>query len=175
MRRLILWLPLAGFALFVALVALYLRSPSDTTIRSRLVGRPIPDFALARASAAHPALEARDLRTGAPRLLNVFASWCVPCAAESPQLMALKERGVPIDAVAIRDRPQDVEAFLARYGDPFARIGSDPETQVQIALGSSGVPETFVVDGAGVIRYQHIGPIGEQDVPTLLAAWEGAR
>jgi len=174
-RRVILWAPLAAFVLFVILVTAYLRAPSDTAIRSHLVGRPLPDFALQAAVPSHPGLGSADLRAGAPRLLNVFASWCGPCVVEAPQLMALRRRGIPIDAIAIRDRSEDVAAFLARYGDPFQRIGTDPNTQVQIALGSSGVPETFVIDGRGVIRYQHIGPIAEGDIPTLVAAWEAAR
>ncbi|MEA3015982.1 MAG: cytochrome c biosis protein CcmG, thiol:disulfide interchange protein DsbE [Sphingomonadales bacterium] len=175
MRRIILWAPLAAFVVFVILVTFYLRAPSDTSIRSHLVGRPLPAFALQAAVPSHPGLGTGDLRTGRPRMLNVFASWCGPCVVEAPQLMALRRRGVPIDAIAIRDRSEDVAAFLARYGDPFERIGSDPNTQVQIALGSSGVPETFVIDGRGTIRYQHIGPIAESDLPALIAAWEAAR
>ena len=78
--------------------------------------------------------------------------------------MALKRRGVPIDGVAIRDRSEDVARFLAEWGDPFERIGADPASRVQFALGSSGVPETFVVDGKGVIRHQHIGDIRPENV-----------
>jgi cytochrome c biogenesis protein CcmG/thiol:disulfide interchange protein DsbE len=175
MRRIVLFAPLVAFVAFVILVTAYLRAPSDRTIRSQLVGRALPEFTLAAAVPSHPPLAAADLRRGEPRLLNVFASWCGPCVTEAPQLMALKRRGIPIDAIAIRDRTEDVAAFLARYGDPFARIGSDPNTQVQIALGSSGVPETFVVDGRGIIRHQHIGPITDQNLPDILAAYEAAR
>ncbi len=78
-------------------------------------------------------------------------------------MLELKRQGVPIDAIAVRDRPEDVAAFLARHGDPFDRIGADPESRVQLALGSSGVPETFIVDGRGIIRYQHMGPIEPGD------------
>ena len=175
MRRVILWAPLLVFVVFVLLVAINLRAPAERTIRSQMVGRPLPEFALDRAVPSHPPLSSRDLASGGPRLLNVFASWCVPCVAEAPQLMELKRRGIPIDAVAIRDRPEDVAEFLARHGDPFERIGGDPETRVQIALGSSGVPETFVVDGRGVIRHQHIGVIAPQDVPQIVAAYEAAQ
>lgn len=175
MRRIVLFAPLVAFVAFVILVTAYLRAPSDRTIRSQLIGRALPEFTLAAAVPSHPPLTSADLRQGEPRLLNVFASWCGPCVTEAPQLMALKQRGIPIDAVAIRDRPEDVAAFLARYGDPFARIGSDPDTQVQIALGSSGVPETFVVDGRGVIRHQHIGPITDENLPEIVAAFEAAR
>jgi cytochrome c biogenesis protein CcmG/thiol:disulfide interchange protein DsbE len=175
MKRLILWLPLLILLLFVAAVGVRLYGGKDDLVRSRMIGKAVPEFSLDAATPAHPPLRAQDLRSGAPRLLNIFASWCAPCAIESPQLLELKRRGIPIDAVAIRDRPEDVAAFLARYGDPFARIGSDPTTQIQFALGSSGVPETFVIDGAGIIRHQHIGYIGPEDVDEIAAAYEAAR
>ena len=175
MRRLVLWVPLAVFLAFVLTVALGLISPSDRTIRSRLVGKPVPDFALGPAVPSHPPVTSQSLRSGEPRLLNVFASWCVPCVAEAPQLLELERRGIPIDAIAIRDRPEDVAAFLARHGDPYQRIASDPQTQVQIALGSSGVPETFVVDGRGVIRHQHIGDIRPEHLADIIAAYEAAK
>ena len=70
--------------------------------------------------------------------------------------------------MAIRDRPEDVERFLSIYGNPFTRIGKDDISELQLAIGSSGVPETFVIDGNGVITYQHIGDIREDDVPMLL-------
>ncbi len=92
----------------------------------------------------------------------------MPCAAEAPQLAQLKAQGATIVAVAIRDRPEDVAAFLARYGNPFARIGADDLSELQLSIGSSGVPETFVVDGQGVIRYQHIGDIRADQVPMIL-------
>ena len=87
----------------------------------------------------------------------------------------MKRRGAPIVGIAVRDRPDDLAAFLARYGNPFTAIGTDPQSDVQIALGSSGVPETFVVDGQGVIRYQHIGPIEPDDLPMLMNKLEQAR
>jgi cytochrome c biogenesis protein CcmG/thiol:disulfide interchange protein DsbE len=90
-------------------------------------------------------------------------------------LLHLQQRGVAIDAIALRDQPSDVQEFLARYGDPFAAIGSDPVGEAQIAFGSSGVPESFIVDGKGVIRYQHIGPIAPEQVAEVMAEWEKAR
>lgn len=175
MRRLFLWLPLAVFAAFVVTVAIGLRKPADTQIRSQMIGKPMPDFVLQPALASHPGLAAADLRRGRPRLVNVFASWCVPCKAEAPQLDALERSGVPIDGIAIRDRSEDVARFLAQWGDPFDRIGADPASKVQFALGSSGVPETFVVDGRGIIRHQHIGDIRPENVAEILAAYEAAR
>ncbi|OYW46095.1 MAG: alkyl hydroperoxide reductase [Sphingomonadales bacterium 32-68-7] len=133
-----------------------------------MIGQPIPAFALPAAVADRPGLASTDLADGTPKLLNVFASWCVPCIAEAPQLAALERGGATIVGVAIRDRPEDVAAFLARNGNPFSRIGRDDISAVQLSLGSSGVPETFVVDGRGVIRYQHIGDIRADQVPLLL-------
>ena len=175
MKRLILWVPFVVFAVIGIVVALNLINPASRQIRSQLVGKPLPAFALPEALPGRAALRHADFAAGQPRILNVFASWCVPCKAEAPQLMALKQRGVPIDGVAIRDRSEDVARFLAEWGDPFERIGSDPASRVQFALGSSGVPETFVVDGQGVIRHQHIGDIRPENLPEILAAWEAAK
>ena len=171
----------ARFAPLVLLVALVvaliwrLATPADTNVHSTLEGKPIPAFDLAAALPSKPALSSSDLASGKPHLVNVFASWCVPCVTEVKVLQTLKERGVPVDGIAIRDRADDLADFLERNGDPYERIGSDPQSQVQIALGSSGVPESFVVDGTGVIRYQHIGPIETSDVPLILTKLEQAR
>ncbi len=169
------FIPLIVFALIVVAVAWRLAVPRDDRVASKLEGQKLPAFALPPAVPGKPGLSSADLAKGSPRLVNVFASWCVPCAAEAPVLLDLKRRGVAIDAIAIRDRPEDVAAFLARHGDPFERIGSDDRSQVQIALGSSGVPESFVVDGRGVIRAQHIGPIMPHDVPGIMQALEAAK
>lgn len=168
MKRLWIWLPFALVIAFVGLFASGLFQPDDRVIHSRLVGQPLPDFVLPAAASDRPPLASAQLATGHPRLLNIFASWCVPCAAEAPQLLALKQQGVQIDAIAIRDARPDVDAFLRRYGNPYARIGLDARSNVQIALGSSGVPETFIIDGKGRIAYQHIGDIRADDVPMIL-------
>jgi cytochrome c biogenesis protein CcmG/thiol:disulfide interchange protein DsbE len=175
MKRLILWAPLAVFVAFVIVFAAGLISPSSKTIPSQLIGKPLPQFALPQAAPERPGLVSADFAKGEPRLLNIFASWCIPCIAEAPQLMQLAQAGVTIDAIAIRDRPEDVSAFLARWGNPYRRIGGDATSSVQIALGSAGVPETFVVDGRGIIRHQHIGEIRPEDVPGLMAAVAAAR
>ncbi len=170
MKRGLLWVPLAIF-LGLFLVAGYaLMKPADRTVRSAMVGRMVPEFALPPILPGKLGVETAGFRQGKPRLLNVFASWCIPCAAEAEQLERLKQMGVPIDAVAIRDRPDDIRAFLARYGDPYERIGDDPESAVQLALGSAGVPETFVIDGQGKIIMQHVGEIRAEDVPKILEA-----
>lgn len=174
-RKLWLLLPLLLFIGFVAAAAWRLSAPSDTSIRSKMVGRQVPVFAAAPLMPGRPGLATADLGQGKPRLVNFFASWCVPCIAEAPVLLDLQKRGVTIDAIALRDDPADVAEFLALHGDPFAAIGSDPVGEAQIAFGSSGVPESFIVDGRGIIRYQHIGPIAPEQVEEVLAEWEKAR
>jgi cytochrome c biogenesis protein CcmG/thiol:disulfide interchange protein DsbE len=166
--RTFLWLLVVLAAGVFGLFAYQLAQPKDEFVESAMIGRPIPAFDLPAAVADRPGLSSRDLADGQPKLLNVFASWCVPCAAEAPNLARLEAGGANIVAVAIRDRPEDVAAFLARYGNPFSRIGKDDISAVQLSIGSSGVPETFVIDGQGVIRYQHIGDIRDGDVAVLL-------
>lgn len=163
-----LWLPLALFAGFCLLVAWPLIRPPSTAVESQLIGEPLPQFALKPANAERPGVVTADFRDGKPKLLNIFASWCVPCIAEAPQLGELERNGAVIVGVALRDRPDELAAFLGEHGNPFSRIGADDIGEVQLGIGSSGVPETFVIDGKGVIRYQHIGDIRESDVPMLL-------
>jgi cytochrome c biogenesis protein CcmG/thiol:disulfide interchange protein DsbE len=163
-----LWLPLALFAGFFALVMTGLLSPADREVASTMIGKPLPAFDLRAAVPERPGLSRANLADGKPRLLNIFASWCVPCVAEAPQLEALAAQGVEIDGIAIRDRSEDVSRFLAANGNPYARIGADDLSVVQLGIGSSGVPETFVIDGKGIIRHQHIGDIRIEDMPGLL-------
>jgi cytochrome c biogenesis protein CcmG/thiol:disulfide interchange protein DsbE len=174
-KRIWLWAPLALLAFFAGLAGYMLTQPKDEFVASRMIGQPLPDFALAPAYDGLPGAARRDFLGGEPRLLNIWASWCLPCIAEAPHLAELKARGVEIIGIAIRDRSEDVANFLARYGNPYTRIGSDPISEVQLAIGSSGVPETFVIDARGVIRYQHIGDIRAEDVPVLLAELEKAK
>ncbi len=173
--RLYLWVPLALFAFFAGVAGYMLTQEKDQFIESTMIGEPLPDFALDPAFAGLPGTAKVDFVGGKPRLLNIWASWCLPCIAEAPQLDALKAQGAEIIGIAIRDRPGDVANFLSRYGNPYTRIGSDRISEVQLAIGSSGVPETFVIDAAGVIRYQHIGDIRPEHVPVLLAELEKAQ
>ena len=162
-----LWLPLVLFVGFAGLAMSGLFRPAQREVESAMIGKPLPQFTLRAAVPERPGLARADLADGKPRLLNVFASWCLPCAVEAPQLATLQAEGVEIVGVAIRDRPEDVAAFLARHGNPFTRIGADDRSEVQLGIGSSGVPETFVIDGQGTIRYQHIGEIRPEHVALL--------
>ena len=175
MSRAIRFAPLTLLLLIIAALVWRLLTPTNSNVSSKLKGKPVPAFDLGPALVAKPALSSRDLETGPPHLLNIFASWCVPCIGEVRVLRDLKRQGVAIDGIAVRDKPEDLAAFLAANGDPYERIGADPQSALQIALGSSGVPESFIVDGKGIVRYQHIGPIEADDVPMILDKLEEAR
>jgi cytochrome c biogenesis protein CcmG/thiol:disulfide interchange protein DsbE len=160
--RWILFMPLAITALLFGAFIYRLTTPPETLIQSQWINKPMPLFDLPPATAGVEGLKSSDLADGRPRLVNVFASWCIPCRAEA----------VPIDGIAIRDRPDDVAQFLRENGNPFDRIGSDVQSSVQIALGSSGVPETFLIDGKGIIREQIQGVILLEQVPEIVAKLE---
>jgi cytochrome c biogenesis protein CcmG/thiol:disulfide interchange protein DsbE len=175
MNRAVRFAPLALLLVLIAGLVWRLATPTDTNVTSKLEGKPVPAFDLGPGVPTKAALSSRDLADGRPKLVNIFASWCVPCITEVKVLQELNRRGVTIDGIAIRDRPEDLAQFLAANGDPYERIGSDEQSRVQIALGSSGVPESFVVDGRGIIRYQHIGPVEAADVPLILSKLEQAK
>ena len=168
-------IPIVLLLFFVGGLAWKLIKPANPAIPSQMVEFALPKFVLAQAVPSKPALSSADFGHGEPRLLNVFASWCVPCAGEAAVLAQLQRKGVKIDGIAVRDTPEAINAFLARHGDPYDRIGLDPQSDVQISLGSSGVPESFVVDGRGVIRRQYIGPLTAANVPVVLRELEQLR
>jgi cytochrome c biogenesis protein CcmG, thiol:disulfide interchange protein DsbE len=153
-RPWLLWAPLVATACIGGLAIYGLAVPKDEQVRSAMVGQKLPEFSLPPATQVVLPLSNKDMGDGKPRLLNIFASWCIPCKAEAPQLEELKAAGVEIDGIAIRD--------------PYRRIGSDSEMAVQLKLGSSGVPETYVIGADGTIMFQHIGDIRVEHVPMLI-------
>lgn len=163
-----IWLPLGLFLVIVALVSIALYRPADPTVTSQLVGKAMPQFDLPAALPGRPGLDSKVLANGKPHLVNIFASWCIPCRVEAPQLAVLAKAGVPIEGISVRDTTQNLQAFLDQNGDPYQRIGADDDGKIQLALGSSGVPETYVVDGKGTIVYQHIGEIRPEHLGMLL-------
>ncbi|MXO89846.1 DsbE family thiol:disulfide interchange protein [Pontixanthobacter aquaemixtae] len=168
MNKAWLWIPLGLFFGFAGLAAYQLTQPKDEFIASTMIGKPVPEFDLPPAHADRPGLTISDLKDGKPKLLNIWASWCLPCIAEAEHLDRLKREGADIVGVAIRDRPEDVARFLAQHGNPYSKIGKDDLSNLQLSIGSSGVPETFVVNGDGIIVYQHIGDVRAEHVPMLL-------
>ncbi|MGB3807860.1 MAG: DsbE family thiol:disulfide interchange protein [Erythrobacter sp.] len=175
MSRLVYAVPLALFAFFAGLAGYMLTQDKDQNVPSQMIEQPLPEFSLPAAIEGIPGAAREDFVGGEPRLLNIWASWCVPCIAEAPHLETLREEGVEIVGIAVRDRREAVEDFLSRYGNPYTRIGADDISELMLEIGASGVPETYVIDAAGNIRYQHIGDVREETVPVLLEKLEEAR
>ncbi len=162
-------LPLAVFALLAALFVRGLTSGDPSRIPSVLLGKPVPDFSLPalpkveRDGRQLPGLSAADLKAGTPMLVNVWASWCGPCRQEHPYLMQLQENGeIEIAGLNYKDNDGNARRFLGTLGNPYTRIGVDKSGKAAIDWGVTGVPETFLVDAQGVIRYKWIGPITEK-------------
>ena len=169
MRRLLFLLPLLLLAALAVGVGTKLLSGSDPqSLPSALIDKPLPAFDLAALPGRSDGLSTGNFG-GAPMLLNVFASWCVPCLAEHPVITKLgREDGIPVLAINYKDKPGDALAWLKRNGDPYLRIGADVEGRTAIDLGVYGVPETFVIDKAGRIRYRQVGPFTEDDIQKKL-------
>lgn len=167
MRRLLYILPVVAFVVVAVALAIGLtRDPQK--LPSAMIDQPMPDFALPPLLEGKDGLDTASVR-GKVALVNLFASWCAPCRVEHPQLMRLAaEKLVPIYGIAYKDRPEDARAWLAELGDPFARIGADFDGRVAIEWGVYGVPETYVIDRQGRIRYRHVGALTPQDVQTVL-------
>ncbi|HUE62841.1 MAG TPA: DsbE family thiol:disulfide interchange protein [Rhizomicrobium sp.] len=160
MKRLLFLLPAALFAAVIGAFILGLRhDPSHIT--SVLIDKPLPEFALP-AVRNNQGLASADFK-GEPMLLNVFASWCVSCRVEHGLLLALKQQGVVIQGLDWKDEASDGARYLAENGDPYIKAGNDASGRTGIDLGVAGVPETFVVDGRGRVRYKFIGPIDADD------------
>ncbi len=164
-RRLLFFLPLAVFAVVAGYFLWGLdpeRNPRE--VRSALIDKPVPDFALPPVPETEtPGLDTAHL-SGEVTLVNFFASWCIPCRIEHPLWMDLAAQGdLNLVAINYRDKPADAVAWLAELGNPYSRIGADRNARTGIDWGVSGVPETYIIDPSGRIRYQHIGPMQLQD------------
>src|SRR6185295_8509160 len=164
MKRVVPFIPLIALALIVVIAAaLLLRGGGPlATITAGEVGRPAPTYALARLGGG--ALMRNEDMRGRTHVINMFASWCVPCRAEHPQLMALQRQGVEIIGVAYKDQPSETAEFLSELGNPFREVGLDPDGRFGLQLGVAGVPETFVIGADGRIRAVHRGPLTPQIV-----------
>ena len=128
-------------------------------VPSQLIGKPVPDFTLP-GLADHQGFGAADLKAlNRPVLVNFFASWCVPCVVEAPELMALSRDGLAIWGIAYKDTAVAAGGFMARHGDPYTRIAEDRPGRVAIDWGVYGVPESYLLDRTGVVRWRMAGPI----------------
>ena len=158
--------PLLIFAAIAGMFAFALRTGDPSKLPSALIGRQAPALDLAgveglvEAGKPVPGIAAGDLVRGAPTVVNFWASWCGPCVEEHPMLVALQKRaGVAIVGINYKDQAANARRFLARYGNPFAGVGTDGSGRAAIEWGVYGMPETFVLDGRGVIVFKHVGPI----------------
>lgn len=153
--------PLGLFVVLVAFLFVGL-GLNPREVPSPLIGKPAPAFALAELHQPGKTFSKDDM-TGKVWLLNVWASWCVACREEHPVLVGMaKSRVVPLIGLNYKDQPDDAKAWLARFGDPYTLSITDLDGRVGIDYGVYGVPETFVIDKRGMIRYKHIGPVTPQ-------------
>jgi DsbE subfamily thiol:disulfide oxidoreductase len=168
-KRLLFVLPLAAFATLAAWFWMGLAPNRDPSlVPSVMIGRPVPAFDLAPLVAGKPGLKSEELK-GRVTLINFFASWCVPCRAEAPILMDLaKDKRLELDGIAYKNKPGDTEAFLAELGNPFTRVVVDDTGRTAIDFGVYGVPESYIVDKDGVIRFREAGPLTPDVVETQL-------
>jgi cytochrome c biogenesis protein CcmG/thiol:disulfide interchange protein DsbE len=173
-RRLVVLLPLVVFLALAGLFFFRLGSGDPSRIPSALIGRTVPPTALPpvpalqRDGQAVPGLAAADFK-GAVTLLNVWASWCVPCHDEAPLLMQLAEdRRIRIVGINYKDQPDNARRFLGRYGNPFAAVGADQNGRASIDWGVYGVPETFLIGRDGRIAHKLVGPITPRNLESVL-------
>ena len=150
-------IPLALFVVLIAFLWVGLgRDPRE--VPSPLIGKPAPSFALPQIHGDKP-LSTAELK-GKVWLLNVWASWCVSCRVEHPLLLQLAKAGiVPVYGLDYKDKPDDARAWLVQNGDPYTASIVDQDGRVGIDYGVYGVPETFVIDRSGIVRYKQIGPL----------------
>jgi cytochrome c biogenesis protein CcmG/thiol:disulfide interchange protein DsbE len=167
LKRLVALAPVAVLVALGLLFALFGLRNDPRFLPRALVGKPVPEVTLPTLADGLPDTLAAPGK--GPYLVNVFASWCAPCEIEAPLLVALEARGVPIVGVAYKDAPEKTRAFLARTGDPYARVLVDREGRAGIELGVSGVPETYLVDGSGRILDKISAPLTEADAARLAA------
>ena len=156
---------LAPVILFLALMALaavpLLRGDNPADIQSVLIDEAVPDF-------TRPEFSSTDLR-GRVTMVNIFASWCPPCEVENEMLLELKNNhALEIYGINYKDSDSGRRDYLARLGNPYAAITPDKEGELAIAFGSYGVPESFIIDAQGRIRYRHAAPLTSEDLEDIV-------
>jgi cytochrome c biogenesis protein CcmG/thiol:disulfide interchange protein DsbE len=184
--NLLVLVPLVLFLVIAALFLVRLFAGDASTLPSALIGKPAPTVVLpslaglaGKDGAAIPGIDAATLATSGPTIVNVFASWCVPCHVEHPLLMQLAEKGVRIVGINHKDAPENALGFLRGKGNPYAAVGVDRNGRASIEWGVYGIPETFVIDREGRVAFKHVGPLTEaviaEKIVPLLARLAGAR
>ena len=163
-RRLLFLLPVLAFLGLVGLFTLGL-GHDPAALPSAMIDKPAPAFALGPVMADKPGLGRADLG-GKPVLVNFFASWCAPCRAEHATLAGLAASGVPLYGIAYKDKPENAQRFLTDLGDPYQKIGLDLDGRTAIDFGVYGVPETYILDRDGRIRFRYAGALTDAVLKT---------
>jgi cytochrome c biogenesis protein CcmG/thiol:disulfide interchange protein DsbE len=158
--------PLAIFLVLAGFLG-YGLTLNPREVPSPLIDKPAPGFSLARLEAPGQPFGTEDMR-GKVWLLNVWASWCVSCRQEHPQLVALARQGVPVIGLNYKDERDAALKWLKDHGNPYAQTVADPDGRIGIDYGVYGTPETFLIDRGGVIRYKHIGPVTPDTIRNVL-------
>jgi cytochrome c biogenesis protein CcmG/thiol:disulfide interchange protein DsbE len=161
-----LLVPAVVFALVAVALAVGL-GLRPREIPSALIGKPVPTFALEPVENFGSGLSSDDLK-GQVAIVNVFASWCVPCRIEHALWADVANTSVPVYGLNYKDTPKNASAWLAQLGNPYARTGADTTGRVGIDWGVYGVPETFVVDERGMIQLKYIGPVDRHALDTQI-------
>lgn len=182
LRRVLVLLPALLFALLAAIFLLRLYGGDPAVLPSALIGKPVPEFnlppieGLSESGVPVPAFSNTDLTKGNITLVNFWASWCPPCRAEHPILMELgKRQDLELVGINQKDKAENARRFLGLHGNPFAKVGADPRGRVSIDWGVYGLPETFIIDAEGRIRFKHVGPLTQDILPQFQAEIEAAR
>lgn len=167
MNRAVALIPIVALLALIGVgVLLLTREQQRETFSEGRIGRPAPAYSLERLGGGEPVTGAS--RQGRAYVINVFASWCTPCRAEHPQLMALQAGGVEVVGIAYKDRPENTAAFLDELGNPFREVGMDVDGRFGLDLGITGAPETFVIGPDGAIRAVYRGPLTPEAAETVI-------
>lgn len=170
MRKRILYiLPMVVFLVLAVYFAIGL-TKDPKILPSALIDKPVPDFTLpaidnGTSDGYGKGFASSDLAKGGVSVVNVFASWCIPCRAEHAFITRLAEMKIAkVYGLNYKNEPKDALAWLKELGDPYFAIGADLKGRVGIDWGVYGVPETFIIDGQGKIRYKHVGPLNQESL-----------
>ncbi len=169
-------LPLAIFAILAIILYFRLFGSDPSQIPSALINKQAPEFSLPAISglvgpdnSAVPGFSSADLAGGEVSIVNVWASWCVPCRDEHPLLTSLgQDFGITIYGINYKDSPENARQFLTQLGNPYRAIGTDRDGRASIDWGLYGVPESFIVTGDGVIAYKHVGPLTADIINSII-------